>query len=84
MNIAVFAIFTGVATGLGKQWPLGVINFVFLWLFGLPTIYYTAVVLDQGLDAAWFWMNIPYLCMNIALMGMFLYTDWHKIRRQIL
>ena len=84
MNVAVFAICTGIATGLGKQWPLGVINFVFLWLFGLPMIYYTAVVLDRGLDAVWFWMNIPYLCMNIALTGLFLYADWHKIREQIL
>ena len=37
-------------TAIRKQWPLGVINFVFLWLFGLPMIYCTAVVLDQGRD----------------------------------
>ena len=60
------------------------VNFVFLWVFGLPIIYYTAVVLDQGLGAAWFWMNIQYLCMNITLTGLFLWTDWHLIREKIL
>ena len=84
LNVAVFGILSGVATGLGKQWQLGVINFVFLWLFGLPMIYYTAIVLDQGLDAAWFWMNIPYLGMNIALIILFFFTDWFQIQEQIL
>jgi len=84
LNVAVFGILSGVATGLGKQWQLGVINFVFLWLFGLPMIYYRAIVLDQGLEAAWFWMNIPYLCMNMALTILFLFTDWFQIQEQIL
>jgi MATE family multidrug resistance protein len=84
LNIAIFGIMVGIATGLGKQWSLGVINFVFLWLFGLPMIYYTAIVRDKGLDAAWFWMNIPYLCMNVTLFVMFVFTDWHQIQEQIL
>jgi len=83
-NVAIFGILVGIATGLGKQWPLGVINFVFLWLFGLPMIYYTAIVLDQGLDGAWFWMNVPYLCMNITLIILFLFTDWNQVQEQIL
>ena len=83
-NVAIFGVLAGIATGLGKQWPLGVINFVFLWLFGLPMIYYSAIVKDQGLNAAWFWMNIPYLCMNTALSVLFVFTDWNKIQEQIL
>ena len=84
-NIAIFGILVGVATGLGEQWSLGIINFVFLWLFGLPMIYYTAVVKDEGLNAAWFWMNIPYLCMNITLGILFVFfTDWNQIQDQIL
>ena len=83
-NVAIFGILVGIATGLGKQWPLGVINFVFLWLFGLPMIYYTAVVQDQGLDAAWYWMNIPYLGMNITLSVLFVFTDWNQVQEQIL
>ena len=39
LNVVIFAILADIATGLGKQWPLGVINFVYLWLFGLPMIY---------------------------------------------
>jgi hypothetical protein len=46
--------------------------------------YYTAIVRDKGLDAAWFWMNIPYLCMNVTLFVMFVFTDWHQIQEQIL
>lgn len=81
---AIFGLLTGVATGLGKQWPLGIINFFNLWLFGLPVMYYTAIILDQGLDSVWFWMNIPYLSMNIMLIALFVGTDWHSIRKQML
>lgn len=84
LNIAIFGILVGIATGLGKQWRLGVINFVFLWLFGLPMIYYTAIVRDEGLDAVWYWMNILYICMNATLIVMFVFTDWHQIQEQIL
>ena len=84
-NVAIFGILVGVATGLGEQWSLGIINFVFLWLFGLPMIYYTAIVKDEGLNAAWFWMNIPYLCMNTTLGILFVFfTDWNQIQDQIL
>lgn len=83
-NVTIFAVFAGVATGLGKQWPLGVINFVFLWLFGMPIIYYTAIVLDRGLGAVWFWMNVLYLGMNITLIILFISTDWYQIQQQIL
>ena len=84
LNVAIFGILAGIATGLGKQWSLGIINFVFLWLFALPMIYYTAVVLDQGLNAVWFWMNIPYLCMNITLIFLFIFTDWYQIQEKII
>lgn len=83
-NVAIFAILAGVATGLGKQWPLGVINFIFLWIFGLPIIYYKAILCHEGLNAVWYWMNIPYLCMNITLCILFVYSDWYKIQKQII
>ena len=84
LNVSVFGVKVGIATGLGKQWPLGIINFVNLWLFGLPVMYYTGIILDQGLDAVWFWMNAPYLSMNLTLIGLFVFTDWNQVREQIL
>ncbi|OEU12870.1 hypothetical protein FRACYDRAFT_219514, partial [Fragilariopsis cylindrus CCMP1102] len=83
-NIAIFAILAGIATGLGKQWLLGIINFIFLWIFGLPIIYYKSIVCDGGLNAVWYWMNIPYLGMNITLCILFSYLDWYKIQKQII
>jgi len=83
LNMAMFVLFSGVAIGLGRQWPLGVINLIFLWLFGLPIIYYTAIVLDQGLGAVWYWMNVSYLCMNVTLIVLFVSTDWYQIQQQI-
>ena len=29
-------------------------------------------------------MNIPYLCMNITLCILFVYSDWYKIQKQII
>ncbi|KAG7343937.1 MATE efflux family protein [Nitzschia inconspicua] len=83
-NVAIFGILCGIATGLAKQWTLGVINLFFLWLFpGIPMIYYTTIILKQGLDAAWTWINVPYICMNLCLVVLFLCTDWHAVQQQI-
>jgi len=46
VNCGIFGIFEGVATGLGQQWTLGIINFVFLWIIGFPIIYYKAIILS--------------------------------------
>ena len=29
-------------------------------------------------------MNIPYLCMNITLVFLFVFTDWHWVRERII
>lgn len=84
LNVAIFGVLAGVATGLGMQWPLGVINFVFLWLLGLPMMYYSGVMRDGGLESVWFWMNIPYMGMNVTLTALFVSTDWRKIQKEIL
>jgi len=83
-NVAIFALFTGVATGLGMQWSLGAVNFGFLWLFGVPVTYYSTIVLRGGLEAAWTWINVPYVMMNATLLGIFLMTDWYQIQDKIL
>lgn len=83
-NVAIFGILCGVSTGLAKQWSLGAINLFFLWIFpGLPMIYYTTIILNQGLNAAWTWLNVPYICMNVCLVIMFLCTDWHAVQERI-
>ena len=83
-NVAIFAIFAGIATGLGKQWLLGMINFGYLWLVGFPIIYYHAIYLDEGLTAVWYWMNVPYLLMNMTLAVCFVGLDWYHIQHQII
>lgn len=81
--VAQFDVLWGIATGLGKQWSLGIINFAFLWIFGLPAICYAAVVCGGGLDAVWTWINIPYLGMNSCLIVLFWFADWDKIQEKI-
>ena len=84
INISIFAVLAGITTGLGQQWTLGIINFVFLWVIGLPIIYYKAVLLNGNLNDVWFWMNFPYLGMNITLGILFIYSDWYTIQKKII
>jgi len=83
LNIVIFAIFTGVATGLGIQWTLGAVNFFFLWCFGIPITYHFAIVRGGGLNAAWTWINAPYTCMNITLVAIFCTKDWYMVHQKI-
>ena len=82
-NVVIFAIFTGVATGLGMQWVLGAVNFFFLFFFGIPVTYHFAVVRGGGLDAAWTWINAPYTCMNATLLTIFVTKDWYLVQAKI-
>eukprot|EP00934_Nitzschia_sp_Nitz4_P004444 Nitzschia sp. Nitz4//scaffold19_size178191//98844//100449//NITZ4_001982-RA/size178191-augustus-gene-0.107-mRNA-1//-1//CDS//3329540696//4434//frame0 len=82
-NVSLFGLLTGIATGLGMQWTLGAINFIFLWIFGVPITYYFAVLQGQGLAATWTWINAPYSCMNICLIILFFSADWHKVQAEI-
>ena len=50
INISIFTVLAGIATGLDQQWTLRIINFVFFWVIGLPTIYYKAVLLNGNLN----------------------------------
>jgi hypothetical protein len=52
-------------------------------VFGLPIIYYTTVILQHGLPATWFWINVPYAGMNICLLVLFFTTDWHAVQKKI-
>jgi MATE family multidrug resistance protein len=79
-NVAIFGVNSGISTGLGMQWTLGAINFVFLWVFGLPVTYYFALIRGGGLDAAWTWINVPYTCMNASLLAVFVSTNWHAVK----
>ncbi|CAJ1962121.1 unnamed protein product [Cylindrotheca closterium] len=65
---SLFGMLQGVATGLGMQWWLACINFVSLWVFVMPILYYSAVVLGGGLEAAWVCIIAGYTGMNISLL----------------
>lgn len=83
-NVSIFGILWGIATGLGLQWTLGVINLFFLWGFGIPVTYYFALVQGGGLNAAWTWINAPYTGMNISLIILFCTLDWKVVQAKIL
>ena len=84
MNISIFAMLAGVGVGLGKQWTLGVVNVFFMWVVGVPATYIATVDLGGGLDAAWTWINVPYLIINLVLLTIFVKTDWFDIHDQIM
>lgn len=65
------------------QWTLGVVTFVFLWVFGLPAAYFFALVHGGGLSAAWTWVYPPYIVMNVVMVVAFLRADWHAISSNI-
>lgn len=81
--LGIFGVNMGVATGLGMQWTLGVVTFVFLWVFGLPAMYFFSLVRGGGIGAAWTWVYPPYIFMNIVLIAAFLRADWHAISNNI-
>lgn len=81
--LAIFGINMGVATGLGMQWTLGVVTFLFLWVLGLPAVYFFALVRDGGLNTAWTWVYPPYVAMNAVLIVAFSRADWYAISAAI-
>lgn len=82
-SIALFEILAGVAHGLGLQWTLGGVNMFWLWAFGLPAVYHFAVTHGGRLEAAWTWINFPYLGMNVCLIVAFAMTSWRDIAEKI-
>jgi Na+-driven multidrug efflux pump len=77
VKCSVFAQLIGMVTGLGMQWYLGSVNFFFL--YGLHVTCYSTITLGGGLEAAWTCINVPYVLMNLTLLGIFFFTDWYKI-----
>ena len=65
------------------QWTLGLVTFVALWFFGLPTAYFFGIYQAGTLEATWFWYAPPYIAMNVVLLSIFVTTDWHKISQQV-
>ena len=83
LHLSVYVLFRGIATGLGMQWTLGLVTFVALWFFGLPTAYFFGIYQAGTLEATWFWYAPPYIAMNVVLLSIFVTTDWHKISQQV-
>jgi Na+-driven multidrug efflux pump len=81
--LAIFGINMGVATGLGMQWTLGIVTLFFLWILGLPALYYFALLRGGGLEMAWTLVYPPYIFMNAVLVAAFCLADWHAISAAI-
>ncbi|CAB9512011.1 toxin extrusion protein 1 [Seminavis robusta] len=83
-NCGIYGIVTGIATGLGMQWTLGIASLVALVVLGLPLAYYFAIVQGGGLSAIWFWMNPPYALVSFILLICFTKVDWNAIAADIM
>lgn len=82
-SLALFGAHCGVANGLGMQWTLAGANIFWLWVVGLPAIYYMAYIREGGVECAWSWINFPYLGMNSCLIVAYATTDWQKVADKI-
>ncbi|CAJ1934888.1 unnamed protein product [Cylindrotheca closterium] len=76
---SLFGALCGIATGLGMQWTLASINLVWLWVVGLPTLYYFTIIREGGLEAAWTCINLPYAGMDLSLLVTFACVNWEKV-----
>jgi Na+-driven multidrug efflux pump len=83
VQLGVFSLLMGVCTGLGMQWTLGLTTVVVLWLFGLPTTYYLAVVQDGGILAVWQSLWPPYVLINVVLATAIARADWSAIADRV-
>jgi Na+-driven multidrug efflux pump len=83
IQLGVFSLLMGTCTGLGMQWTQGITTAVILWLFGLPTTYYLAVVQDGGILAVWHSLWPPYVLINVVLATAIIRADWNAIADQV-
>lgn len=81
--LSIYGIYMGACVGLGMQWTLGIGTFVALWIFGLPSGYYLAVVQGGGINMAWSTVWPPYIIMPIVLTIAIVRADWYEIAREI-
>jgi len=81
--LSIFGIFMGVSAGLGMQLTFGVVTAICMWLGGLPTIYYFAIICGGGIGSAWFWLTPPYVAIDVVMLWKFAAADWDEISREI-
>lgn len=78
-----FALNTGIANGLAMQWTLGWLTIVFLWVFGVPGLWYYGLQGYESLDVVWSWIYPPYIFIDLVLLLSFLTADWDEISIEI-
>jgi Na+-driven multidrug efflux pump len=82
-HLGIYALNMGVSTGLGMQWTLGVVTFVFLWIFGLPAALYLGISTYHSLEVVWDCIWPPYMFANVALIAIFALKDWNVIAKEV-
>mmetsp|Transcript_6276 Transcript_6276/g.8163 ORF Transcript_6276/g.8163 Transcript_6276/m.8163 type:complete len:512 (-) Transcript_6276:259-1794(-) len=80
---SIFGINLGISIGLAMQWTFGVVTVICMWLIGMPTTYYFAVVRKGGLSAVWACIWPPYLLINLCMCVLFMMKDWDSVSKQI-
>jgi multidrug resistance protein, MATE family len=83
-NMGIYTVVDGISTGLGKQWLAGYLTILFMFVLGIPSLYYFAVYKEGGLDIAWLWLLLPNIGVNVALAIGLALSDWDAISAKIL
>lgn len=81
--LSIYGIHMGACVGLGMQWTLGNATIISLWMVGLPSTYYLAVVRGGGIQMAWSLVWPPYILLPIVLTISIVRADWNEIARDI-
>jgi Na+-driven multidrug efflux pump len=74
--IGVMSVLDGITTAIGKQWIVGILVVILLWLISLPLLYYFAIYKNGGLNVAWECIWPPNLVLDIVLALYFVRLDW--------
>jgi Na+-driven multidrug efflux pump len=82
-QLSLFGINAGVAIGLGMQWILGAVTFLFLWVLGLPAAIYIGVISTQSLKVVWAFIYPVYTGITVVLWLVFFFKDWETIAQKI-
>lgn len=78
-----FGINGGILRALGMQWRMASIIFAVLWCAALPTLVYTLVIRQGGVNAIWTCLPLFYLVLNGLLIYSYVTADWHQVSRDI-
>jgi MatE len=82
-NMGLFTVVDGIIQGLGKQWIVGHLTVVYLFLLGLPYFCYYGIYKNGGVYVAWEAMLYPNIALTISTILYLCSVDWEQISNDI-